>query len=187
MTRSPLVSVVMPVRNEAAFLRDSLGSVLGQDYPSDNMEVFVVDGCSDDETAHMAASIADDAIDGPPVTVLRNEKRVVPAALNLALAQARGDIVVRVDGHCELEPDYVRRCVDALDRTLADNVGGLQRARARGLVGRAIAAATSSPFGVGGARFHYARSAGWADTVYLGAYRRDVFSRIGLFDEDLVR
>jgi glycosyltransferase involved in cell wall biosynthesis len=150
------------------------------------MEVLVVDGASDDDTV---AVVQDVAARSPhvPVTVLSNPKRIVPTGMNIALARAKGDVIVRVDGHCEIEPDYVRRCVEALASTGADNVGGLQRAVADGVVGRGIAAAMASPFGVGGARFHYATEPGWVDTVYLGAYPKTVFDRIGGFDEDLVR
>ncbi len=173
------VSIVMPVRNEAAFIARSLRSVLDQDYPSDRMEIFVVDGCSEDDTTSKVRAIAGDE----KVTVLRNEKRIVSAALNSALEQTRGEVIVRVDGHCEIPSDYVRRCVEGLESSGADNVGGLQRAVGTGMVGRAIAAAMNSAFGMGGARFHFARRSGWVDTVYLGAFRRDVFDRIGSFDE----
>jgi glycosyltransferase involved in cell wall biosynthesis len=181
----PFVSVIMPVRNESRFIAQSLGSVLAQDYPSDLMEVIVVDGRSDDSTLDLVDRASSKA--ACAVQLVDNPKGTVPAALNLGLTRARGDIVVRVDGHCELEADYVRRCVEVLESTQADNVGGLQRALGDGRVGRAIALATSSPFGVGSARFHYSERPGWTDTVYLGAYRREVFDRIGVFDEELVR
>lgn len=181
----PRVSIVMPVRNEAGAIEHCLGAVLRQDYPPDKIEVLVVDGCSDDETVHIVDRLAADA--AVPVTVLNNPLRVVSAGLNLGIQRAVGDVIVRVDGHCEIARDHVRRCVDALETTAAANVGGIQMAVGRTVVGRAIAAAMSSRFGVGDARFHYAKSPGFVDTVYLGAFRRDVFDRVGLFDIDLVR
>lgn len=181
----PLISVIMPIRNEARFIAQSLGAVLAQDYPAELIEIIVVDGMSADSTRTIITQAAQAA--GRNVAVLDNPAGIVPVAMNIGLRAARGAIIVRVDGHCEIAPDYVRRCVMALQRTGADNVGGLQRAVSETPIGRAIALATSSPFGVGGARFHYDARPGWVDTVYLGAYRRDVFERIGGFDEELVR
>ena len=188
MTLTPFVSVVMPVRNEAAFIRESLGSVLAQDYPIDRMEIFVVDGDSEDETAQIAASISSSVDGRAPVTILHNRKRVVPAAMNLAIGRARGEIVVRVDGHCQIENSYVRRCVEIMGDVDAACVGGRVRAVGETLFARATALAQSSGFGVGGVAFRTGRrSAGPVDTVAFGAYRRDVFDRHGLFDVELVR
>jgi glycosyltransferase involved in cell wall biosynthesis len=178
------VTVVMAVRNEGAFLQKSLGSVLAQDYPADRLEIILADGMSEDGT-RAAAEAMRDRHSG--LTVIDNPGRVVATGLNAAIRRARGDVVVRVDGHTEIAPDYVRQCVDALERTGADNVGGRMNAVGAGPFGEAVAIATSSPFGVGGARFHYSAEEEWVDTVYLGAWRRDVFERIGLFDEELVR
>lgn len=182
----PFVSVIMPVRNEQAHIANTIASVLRQDYPQGLLEMIIVDGQSSDDTRRVVTDI----IESHPkryIRLLDNPGRIVPTGFNRALALARGDVIVRVDGHCELAPDYVRRCVDLLRTTGADNVGGMQLAIGETVAGMAIARATSSPFGVGNARFHYASSPGWVDTVYLGCYRRDVFERIGVFDEEMVR
>lgn len=182
----PFVSVIMPIRNEADFIARSLGAVLNQKYPHECMEVLIADGMSDDGTRdrvrQTAAKYPDIA-----VKVLDNPRRIVPTGFNIALSHARGDVIVRVDGHTIVEPDYVVECVDALARTGADNVGGRMMAVGQTGFGQAVALATSSPFGVGGARFHYSDQEEWVDTVYMGAWRREVFDRIGLFDEELVR
>jgi glycosyltransferase involved in cell wall biosynthesis len=185
----PRVSVIMPVRNEATFIERSIGSVLEQDYPAELMEILVVDGQSDDGTRDivLAASAQTGQRSRIRIDLIDNPERIVSAALNRGIAAASGDVIVRVDGHCELAPDYVRHCVDALQRTGADNVGGLQCPVGSTMIGRAIAAGTSARFGVGGGSFHHAREPGWVDTVYLGAYRSDVFGRFGDFDPDLVR
>lgn len=184
--RCPFVTVIMPIRNEAAYIARSLGAVLAQDYPPERMEVLVVDGMSDDGTREVISSLQ---VRHPrfAIRILDNPARIVPTALNLGLRHARGEIIIRVDGHCEIAPDYVRRCVEVLQETGADNVGGLQRSIGKTVIGRAIALATSFPFGVGNARFRYSSEPGWVDTVCLGAYRREVFARIGGFDEELVR
>lgn len=191
----------MPIRNEAAYIKRSLGAVLAQDYPPDRMEVLIVDGMSDDGTREIVEKMAEDKgrktegyeTSSPvsclrsPVYLLNNPARIVPAALNIGLRHAQGDIIIRVDGHCEIPSDYVRRCVTLLEQTGADNVGGIQWSVGENAWARAVALATSSPFGVGNAKFRYATKPGWVDTVYLGAYRREVFERIGSFDEELVR
>ena len=119
------------------------------------------------------------------VRVLDNPGRIVPVAINLALHQARGDVIVRVDGHTVVATDYVRACVDSLRANEADCVGGCMVARGRVPFGEAVALATSHPLGVGGARFHYATRVMETDSVYLGAWRRDVFAWAGEFDEEM--
>jgi glycosyltransferase involved in cell wall biosynthesis len=183
MSDTPLVSVIMPIRNEEAFIERSLGAVLAQDYP--HYEVLIADGMSTDRTRAIIAGLAEKT--HVPVTIIDNPAGIVPTGWNKALAAAKGAIIVRVDGHTIIEPDYVRECVAALDRTGADNVGGRMNAVGTTAWGRAIAAATSSPFGVGSALFHYAETETEVDTVYMGAWRRDVFERIGGFDEAMVR
>ncbi|MDP9341256.1 MAG: glycosyltransferase family 2 protein, partial [Actinomycetota bacterium] len=183
----PFVTVVMPVRNEARYIERSLGGVLAQDYPADRMEVLVVDGMSTDDTRDAVRRLAERTPAAAPVRILDNPSRVVPAALNIGIEGAAGEVVVRVDGHCELPADYVSRCVDLLRETGADNVGGLQVGVGDGVVGRATALAANSPFGTGGAAFRTSERPGWVETVYLGAWPRDVFARIGGFDEEMVR
>ncbi len=182
----PGVTVIMPVRNEEAFIARSLGAVLGQDYPPELMQVLVADGMSDDRTREIVAEQGR-AHPAHTVEIVDNPGGIVPTGFNAALDRARGDVVVRVDGHTIVAPDYVRQCVEALAASGADNVGGRMDAEGSGPVGTAIALATSSPFGVGDSQFHYARGEHWVDTVYLGAWPREVFGRIGPFDPEMVR
>jgi succinoglycan biosynthesis protein ExoA len=176
----PLVSVVIPMRNEAAHIGRCIDSVLAQDYPAERLEVIVVDGDSDDDSAGVLQAY------GERVRVLRNPSRIVPSAMNIGIRAARGDIVARVDAHTVLAPDYIRLGVEMLQRTGADNVGGPMHSIGGGRVGDAIARAMASRFGIG-AYFHVATEDREVDTVYMGMYRRGVFERIGLFDEELVR
>lgn len=180
----PLVTVIMPVRHEAGFIARSLAAVLAQDYPAERLEVLVADGGSTDGTRQIVQALQPRH---PNLRLVDNPGRIVPTGLNAALRQARGEVVVRVDGHTEIEADYVRQCVSALRQTGADNVGGRMNATGEGPFGEAVALATGSPFGVGNARFHYSDREEWVDTVYMGAWPRTVFTRIGLFDEELVR
>lgn len=182
----PTVSVIMPIRNEEVFIARSLGAVLGQDYPAELLQVLVADGMSDDRTREAVTEIGR-AHPEHTVEIVDNPGRIVPTGFNAALARARGEIIVRVDGHTIIAPDYVSQCVTALAASGADNVGGRMDAEGSGPVAQAIALATSSPFGVGDSKFHYATGQHWVDTVYLGAWPRAVFDRIGPFDAEMVR
>lgn len=179
----PAISVIMPVRDEGRHIAAALQSVLTQDYPSELVEVLVVDGGSTDDTRDRVLGVGD-----PRVRVLDNPRGVVPTALNIGLAESAGAVIVRVDGHCTLPDGYLRACVDLLAETGADCVGGVITTVGHTTMARAIAAAQSSPFGVGNAAFRTGRPvAGPVDTLAFGAYRREVFDRIGGFDEELVR
>ncbi len=182
----PLVTVIMPIRNEEAFIERSLGAVLAQDYPSDRVQVLVADGMSDDATREVVTRLAS-APGVAEVEIVDNPGRIVPTGFNAALDRARGDVVVRVDGHTIIAPDYISQCVAALADSGADNVGGRMDAVSDGPVGQAIALATSSPFGVGNSQFHYAEGRHWVDSVYMGAWPREVFDRVGRFDPEMVR
>jgi succinoglycan biosynthesis protein ExoA len=176
----PIVSVVIPMRNEAGSIAACLDSVLAQDYPPDRLEVIVVDGDSNDNSTEVLSAYGD------RLRVLRNPSRIVPTAMNIGIAAARGGIIARVDAHTTIAPDYIRVGVETLQRTGADNVGGPMHAVGGGRWGTAIALAMGSRFGIG-AYFHFATDDREVDTVYMGMYPRAVFERIGLFDEELVR
>jgi glycosyltransferase involved in cell wall biosynthesis len=184
MPTLPFVSVLMPVRNEASFIERSVGAVLAQDYPRDRMEVIVADGLSTDSTQNIIQTLAAQFSN---LSLVDNPGKIVSTGLNAGLRMARGEIIIRVDGHTVIAPDYCRRCIDGLQETGADNVGGRMIAVSDGIFGRAVAVATSSRFGIGDARFHYSDREEQVDTVYLGAWPRDVFQRVGMFDEEMVR
>ncbi len=175
----PFVTVVLPVYNESAWIERSLGAILAQDYPAASMEVLVVDGLSTDSTPAQVQAIA--ARD-PRVRLLYNPRRIQAISMNRAVAEARGEFIIRVDGHTLIAPDYVSRCIHHLQATGADNVGGPQRFVGITATGKAIAAAYRSPFSVP-SRFTVSDTAEYVDTVYLGAWPRAVFDRIGGFDE----
>jgi glycosyltransferase involved in cell wall biosynthesis len=147
------------------------------------MEVIVVDGMSSDRSLDVVAAVG--SRDGR-VRALRNPARIVPSSLNLGIEASCGDVVVRVDAHTLLDPDYVRTGMEILERTGAENVGGPMVSIGGGKTGDAVAAAMGSRFGVG-AYFHFASEEREVDTVYMGMWPRRVFAEVGLFDEELVR
>ncbi|MFQ5797017.1 MAG: glycosyltransferase, partial [Candidatus Bipolaricaulia bacterium] len=161
----PRVSIVVPMRNEEKYIGACLAAIVAQDYAG-HIEVLVVDGMSEDRSRSVVSRFAETY---PFIRLLENPKYYAPSGLNIAIRHAPGDIIVRVDGHTILEPDYVRRCVETLQRTGAGNVGGLQRAISQSYLGRAIALTTHSPLAVGDSKYRYAQEEGEVDTVYLGA------------------
>ena len=185
---TPTVSIVIPVRNEERFIETCLAGVLAQDYPAERSEILLVDGRSTDRTRVLAAAVLADHIAEGRARILDNPHGIAPTAMNIGIAASTRDVIVRVDGHTALPTDYVRRCVEVLQETGSQCVGGAIRTLGSGAVGRAIAAAQSSRFGVGGVAFRTGCSvAGPVDTVPFGAYPREVFARIGDFDVELVR
>jgi succinoglycan biosynthesis protein ExoA len=179
VSAQPFVTVVIPCLNEEGFIEACLDSVRRQDYPGDRIEILVADGGSRDATREILARVGRD---DPRVRMIDNPDRLQAAGMNAAIRCARGELIVRMDAHCEYAPDYVRRCVEVSDRTRAENVGGAQRARARTSFQRALCVALQSPLGVGGARYRSPDNEGWVDTVFLGAFRRRVFETVGLYD-----
>lgn len=175
----PLVTIAMPAFNEEHFIEACIRSVQAQDYPRDRIEILVADGRSQDRTREILAALA---VEDPRIRVIDNPARLQAAGLNQLIREARGEIIVRMDVHCEYAASYVRTCVETLERTGADNVGGAQRARAKTAFQRALCAALTSPLGVGGAGYRDASREGFVDTVFLGAFRRRVFEAIGLYD-----
>jgi glycosyltransferase involved in cell wall biosynthesis len=175
----------MPVRDEAAYIARSLDAVLAQDYPSDLLEVVVADGMSTDGTREYLNRIAETH---PSLRIVDNPGRTAPSALNVAIRNARGDVFVRVDGHCEVARDYVRRCVAHLVDDGVEAVGGPLETLGETWSARAIAAAMSSAFGVGGSAFRTVSGKTMlTDTVAFPAYTRAIVERAGPFDEQLVR
>ncbi len=181
----PFVSVVMPVRNEAAFIERSLGAVLAQDYPQDRVEIIVADGMSTDGTRERLAALQ---VQHRQLKVVDNPGRIVSTRLNKAHPLATGDIVVRRDGHCEIAPDYVSRCVDHLRSGKANAVGGPIHTIGETHMASVIAIAMSSRFGVGGSAFRTITTGSmFTDTIPFPAYARQVIEQAGGYDEELIR
>jgi succinoglycan biosynthesis protein ExoA len=182
----PFVSIVLPIRNEADHIGACIGRLLDQDYPHERMEIIVVDGMSDDGTRDRLRELQATSR-RVAIRVIDNPAMIVPTALNLAIEAARGDVIVRMDGHTTPATDYVSACVAALRTSGAANVGGVIEPTGLTPMGEAVAVVTSHPLGVGDAKYRTGGAAGSVDTVPFGAFRRDVFERVGLFDESMVR
>jgi glycosyltransferase involved in cell wall biosynthesis len=176
------VSIIVPCRNEVSHITRFLEAVFRQSYG--NFEVIVADGASDDGTRQQLERLME--VD-PRLVVVDNPARYVSNGLNQAIGISRGAVIVRMDVHTEYAEDYVERCLSALQSSSADNVGGPWRALGRGYMQSAIALAFQSPFSSGGASSHRMDYAGPVDSVYLGCWPREAFTRFGLFDEELVR
>jgi glycosyltransferase involved in cell wall biosynthesis len=181
----PFVTIIMPIRNEADFIERAIKSVLDNDYPAGKMEVLVVDGMSDDGTRNIVANLSKQ---DSRLRMLDNPKRITPAAMNIGLKAARGDLFIRVDGHVEIPADFITKSIQCLhEHPQAWIAGGYIKTIADNFTGKAIAAAMRSSIGVGNSRFRLGDYEGWVDTLAFGAHHKWVVDKIGYFDEELVR
>jgi len=180
----PFISIISPVRNEDKYISKCLSSMVCQSYPNENYEIIVVDGLSDDGTRKIIERFQQQYKN---IKLLDNPSQTVPQALNIGLSHAKGNVIVRVDGHAIIEKDYLSKCVKYLQRTRVECVGGVIESVNETFIGKAIALAMAYPFGVGNAHFRTSGKEGFVDTIAFGAYRREVFDKIGYFDEELVR
>ena len=182
-----LVSIVVPCFNEEARIGALLEAIAEQTYGCEDMEVVLADGMSTDRTSERVESFSR-THPHLRLRVIQNPERSIPSAVNAAVAAARGEIIVRLDGHSRPYPDYVARCVAGVESGAGENVGGVWEIRpgAEGWIPASIAAAAAHPLGVGDALYRHATRAGFVDTVPFGAFRRDLFEQVGGFDETLL-
>ncbi|WP_328481515.1 glycosyltransferase family 2 protein [Streptomyces sp. NBC_00377] len=184
----PAVSVIMPVLDEERHLRGAVQAILAQEYAGE-MEVVIAIGPSTDRTEEIAAELVAETASGrnKRVHTVPNPTGRTPAALNAAIKASRHPIVVRVDGHGMLSPNYIATAVRLLEETGAQNVGGIMHAEGETDWEHAVAAAMTSKIGVGNAAFHTGGQAGPAETVYLGVFRRAALEQQGGYNEEFVR
>lgn len=181
------VSIIVPCYNEEKTIGLLLAAIFAQTYPHENIEVVIADGMSSDGTrARIAAFKA--AHQDLQIEVVNNIKRTIPAGLNVAIAAAKGEIIVRLDAHSAPHPDYVELCVADLKAGLGVNVGGVWEIEpgGTGWMAQSIAIAAAHPLGVGDAKYRYTDTAGEVDTVPFGAFRQQLIEKIGGFDETLL-
>ena len=178
------ISIISACRNESRHIREFLESLLSQNMEGMTWEAVIADGMSTDGTREHLKQYASKH---PQIRFIENPGRIVSTGLNEAIRAAHGEIILRMDAHTRYAPDYCVRCVETLESTGADNVGGPARTSADGLLPRAIAAAYHSPFSTGGAKFHDPSYEGQVDTVTYGCWRKTTLERLGGFDEALIR
>ena len=181
MSHTPFVSIIMPVYNEELFLARCLKTIQDQDYPSKRMEILLIDGGSTDRSLDIIRHYQHTL---PLLTVLNNSKRIIPTALNIGWQSAKGEIIVRMDAHTLYDACYVSESVRLLEKKDAANVGAIQRAAGDTFITKAIAMATTSPFGIGNAHFRTTSVERYADTAYLGSWYRSTLESLGGFRED---
>lgn len=181
------VSIIIPCCNEERYIGKCLDSIINNDYSKDSLEVLVLDGMSEDRTRAIVEHYADSY---PFIRLIDNPRRIVPSAMNIGIKQSQGAIMLRMDAHSTYRKDYISNCVKNLSELDADNVGGVWVTvpGKDSMVAKSISLALSHPFGVGNAHFRIGlKEAQIVDTVPFGCYRKNVFERIGLYNEHLVR
>lgn len=181
----PFITVIMPIRNEMNYIEKSLGSVLAADYPTGQMEIIVADGMSTDRTRPLCKTLLKGHMNAK---IIDNPEKIVSTGLNRAIRQSKGEIIIRVDGHCVIARDYFLRCVHYLMTQSVMGVGGPMETIGETPMAKTIALAMSSKFGVGGSAFRTTKNKTMlVDTIPFPAYWRNDVLQIGLFDEELVR
>ena len=181
------VSIIIPCRNEEKYIGKCLDSLIYNDYPKNMIEIFVIDGMSEDNTRGIIERYIKKY---PYIKLINNSKRIVPTALNIGIKEARGDIIIRIDSHNTYPSNYIEKLVLWIRKSKADNIGGIwiTKPGAETVIARAISLVLSHPFGVGNGLFRIGiKEPKYVDTVPFGAYKREVFNKIGLFNEKLIR
>lgn len=184
----PFVSIIMPCRNEENFIGMCLDSIIASDYSKERLEVLIIDGMSEDQTRDIVEKYAQKHLF---IHLYENPQRIAPVAQNIGIKQAKGDVIVIMDAHDTYAPDYVSKCIEYMYKYNVDHVGGIWEIIPRGntLFSKAIVCALSHPFGVGNAHYRTTKCGKprFTDAAAFGCYKREVFEKIGLFDEKLTR
>ncbi len=182
---SPTVSIICPIRNEEKYIAECLEALLNQTFKSDQTEILVIDGMSNDRTREIVNEFQSKQTN---LRLIDNPKKIVPHALNIGIEKASGHYILRMDGHAIAAPDYVEKCLAALEKNGAQGVGGPITTVDDSDTGQAISLAMSSTFGVGNSRFRTSNDKEcFVDSLAFTAYKREVFAKYGSFDEELVR
>ena len=184
--KQPLVSIIIPYHNEAEFIGRALESLMGQDYPREKIEILAVNSNSSDDSLEMVKSYAQK---DNRIKLFDNPLEFTPISLNIGIKNAKGDLITKSDAHTIYPPDYISKCVRYIEEYKTDAVGGItQNVPANdSLAAKAIILVLGSPFGGGGAFRQGGVKPEFADTAFGICYRKEVFQKIGLFNEKLIR
>jgi len=187
MNNLPIVSIIIPCRNEEKFIGKCLDSIIANDYLKNDLEILVSDGMSEDKTREIVKRYSKVY---PFISLINNVKKIIPAALNMGIQNSKGKIIIRMDAHNIYRKDYISQSVKCLYEYNADNVGGLWIVLPvnNTIIAKSIALSLSNFFGAGNAHYKIGTDAPkYVDTVPFGCYKREVFDKIGFFDEDMIR
>ena len=180
------ISIIVPCRNEERYIKETIRRIVTQEGAGRlfNFELLILDGKSTDNTVKL---VEDEVKKNNKVALIINDKKTTPAAFNLGIQNASGKYICILGAHAEISKNYLINCLNTIKKIDSDNVGGTWKAKGQGYLGKAIALSFQSSFAVGGARSHKINYEGYVDSVWGGFYKREVFDKIGLFDEELVR
>ncbi len=184
---SPFVSIIIPCRNEERFIKACLDSIIKNNFPKANLEILVIDGSSEDKTKEIVSFYIEKY---PFIKLFNNSRKIKPVALNIGINNSRGRYILIADAHSVYRKDYISKCIYYLENYGADNVGGVIKTKpaSSSFIAKAIALCLSHFFGAGNSYFRTgSERPQWVDTVFCGCYRREVFNKVGLFNENLVR
>jgi len=185
ITKCPFVTIILPVKNEKQYISSALNSIFSQNYPENKIEILIADGCSEDGTTEIIKNFQKNYLN---IKLIENFGEIVSEGFNLALSQSIGEYILRIDGHSEISPNYLKNCIELMIKGRADIVGGCIETLSRGVVGRAISVAQASLFGVGGVKFRNSQQskAGFVDTLAFGLHKRELFAELGGYDEEMI-
>ncbi len=184
-THLPSISIIIPTFNESGFIVDCIKSIAEGNYRLDKIEILVIDGGSEDDTIDQVRSLSIDSLD---ITLLKNNKKITPAAMNIGIEAAKHELLMWCGAHAIYDENYVLNSVKTLlSEPDAASVGGVISAIAKTRTGKAIAIATSSKFGIGNAQYRYATKRQYVDTVFGGCFFKNNLIKVGGFNEAWVR
>lgn len=179
------VSVIIPTLNEEKYIQQCIESMFKQDYVIDCMEWIFVDGGSEDRTVAVISEYRDKF--PTLIRLVNNPNKIASSAMNIGIKAAQGEYIIRLDAHSKYSNDYISKCIYWIEKTGADNVGGMANTQAFTKIGKCIAKMLTCPFGVGNSQFRISEESGYVDTVPFGTFRKDLFDRIGPFEDTLAR